>query len=155
MTMTRRPASSVHPNLLLLQQEINRLFERLAALEGSDRRPATEWIPSVDVYECEGKVRIVVEVPGLLPESLTVVYRDGQLTVSGERRDRRPPGIVGFLCMERPHGRFTRTIFLDLPLDIRLAEARLAGGLLILSIPRLKDRRGRETVIHVEREEPS
>ena len=154
MTLTRRPASSA-PNLLLLQQEINRLFERLAALEGSDRGPGTEWIPSVDVYECEGNVRIVVEVPGLLPESLAVVYRDGQLTVSGERRDRRPPGIVGFLCMERPHGRFTRTIFLDLPLDIRLAEARLAGGLLILSIPRLKDRRGRETVIHVEREEPT
>jgi HSP20 family protein len=155
MTMTRRSASTAHPNLLLLQQEINRLFERLAALEGSDRRVATEWMPSVDVYECEGKISIVVEVPGLLPESLTVVYRDGQLTISGERRDRRPPGIVGFLCMERPHGRFTRTIFLDLPLDIRQAEARLAGGLLIMSIPRLKDRRGRETVIRVEREEPT
>jgi HSP20 family protein len=155
MTLTRRPASPAYPNLLLLQQEINRLFERLAALEGSDRRAGTEWVPSVDVYECEGKIRIVVEVPGLLPESLAVVYRDGQLTISGERRERRPPGIVGFLCMERPHGRFTRTIFLDLPLDIRLAEARLAAGLLVMSIPRLKDRRGRETVIHVEREEPT
>jgi HSP20 family protein len=155
MTPTRRPPSSGSANLLLLQQEINRLFERLAALEGAERRAAAEWVPSVDVYECEGKVWIVVEVPGLQPESLTVVYRDGELTVSGERRDRRPAGIVGFLCMERPHGRFARTIFLDLPLDIRLAEARLAGGLLVLSIPRLKDRRGRETMIRVEREESS
>ena len=62
MTVTRRPASSGYPNLLLLQQEINRLFERLAALEGSDRRAGTEWIPSVDVYECEGKIRIVVAI---------------------------------------------------------------------------------------------
>jgi HSP20 family molecular chaperone IbpA len=52
--------------------------------------------------------------------------------------------------MERPRGRFTRSIALDQPLDIRQAEACLAGGLLTISIPRLKDRRGRETVIHVE-----
>lgn len=155
MAVTKRNAASPYPNLLLLQQEINRLFERLAAFEVPDRHAGNEWVPNVDVYECEGKIRVVVEVPGLVPDSLTVVYRDGQLTVSGERRDRRPHGVLGFLCIERPHGRFTRSIFLDLPLDIRQAEARLAGGLLTIAIPRLKDRRGHETVIPVEWEEAS
>ena len=54
--------------------------------------------------------------------------------------------------MERPQGRFTRVIDLDLALDLGAAEAKLRDGLLAITIPRLKDRRGRETVIPVEAE---
>jgi HSP20 family protein len=114
--------------------------------------PATEsWTPCVDVYECDGALTVVMEVPGLSPESLNVSWSNGQLRVSGERRDRRPAGAVAFLCMERPHGRFTRTVALDVPVDVRRAQARLSGGLLTIVLPRLDDRRGRETVIPVER----
>jgi HSP20 family molecular chaperone IbpA len=52
--------------------------------------------------------------------------------------------------MERPLGRFTRSIPLDVAVDLKLAEARLASGLLTITLPRLKDRRGRETVIPIE-----
>jgi HSP20 family molecular chaperone IbpA len=38
------------------------------------------------------------------------------------------------------------------PVDVRAAEAHLAGGLLTVTVPRLKDRRGRITVITVQRE---
>jgi HSP20 family protein len=147
---TIRPATV---DLLLLQQEVNRLFERLSGLSRTERAVSGEWVPSVDVYECEGCVRVVVEVPGLQPESIRVTYREGELTVAGERRERRPQGVTSFLCMERPHGRFSRTIALDAPLDVRQAEARLAGGVLTVLMPRLKDRRGRESVIEVVREQ--
>lgn len=147
---TLRPASM---DLMLLQQEVNRLFERLATLGRPERTAGSEWLPSVDVYECDGCLRVVIEVPGLTPESLRVTFREGELTVSGERRDRRPQGVTGFLCMERPHGRFTRTLALDVSLDVRQAEARLAGGVLTVVLPRVKDRRGRETVIDVVREQ--
>jgi HSP20 family molecular chaperone IbpA len=55
--------------------------------------------------------------------------------------------------MERPHGRFTRTILLDSPVDGPQSAARLQAGLLTITLPRLKDRRGREAVIAVTREE--
>jgi HSP20 family protein len=149
---TLRPPSI---DLMLLQQEMNRLFERLTTLGRPERPAGGEWVPSVDVYECDGCLRVVVEVPGLQPDSLRVTYREGELTVSGERRDRRPSGVTGFLCMERPHGRFTRTVTLDVSLDVRQAQARLAGGVLTVVMPRVKDRRGRETVIDVVREQVS
>ncbi|HEX6739310.1 MAG TPA: Hsp20/alpha crystallin family protein [Vicinamibacteria bacterium] len=106
----------------------------------------------MDVFECEGTLRVVVEVPGLVEDALKVTYRDGHLTISGERRERKPAGAQGFLCMERPHGRFRRSVFLDLPLDVRGAEAHLGNGLLEVRIPRLKERRGRETEISIKRE---
>ena len=77
------------------------------------------------------------------------------MTVTGERRERRPSGALGFLCMERPHGRFRRSVFLDLPLDVRGATAHLGNGVLTVLIPRLKERRGRETEIPIKRETPS
>lgn len=141
-------------DLMLLQQEMNRLFERLATVGRPERAAGGEWAPSVDVYECDGCLRVVVEVPGLQPDSLRVTYREGELTIAGERRDRRPQGVTGFLCMERPHGRFSRTIAVDVSLDVRRAEARLKGGVLTVVLPRVKDRRGRETVIDVVREQP-
>jgi HSP20 family protein len=95
-----------------------------------------------------------VEVPGLTLADLRIAYKNHRLIVTGERRERRPAstGAV-FLCMERPHGRFVRTIPLDQAVDIPQAEASLKEGVLTIVVPRLKDRRGRETVIPIRGEE--
>jgi HSP20 family protein len=132
-------------------QELERLFARLGLPGDGSPAGAEGWTPCVDVFEANGTLTVVMEVPGLSPESLHVSWSNGRLKVSGERRERRPGGVVAFLCMERPHGRFTRTVALDVPVDGRRAQARLSGGLLTIVLPRLDDRRGRETVIPVER----
>jgi len=153
MAVIRKPVRTTHLDLAVLQREVTQLIERLDDFDRS--APAEgEWIPCVDIYEARGKLLIVAEVPGIAAESLKVAFRDRHLVLGGERKERRlPGGVARFLCMERPQGRFTRVILLDIPVDIREAEARLSGGLLTISIPRLKDRRGRETVIPVKRED--
>ena len=78
----------------------------------------------------------MVEVPGLSPESLRVACSNGQLVVSGERRERRAPGVAGFLCMERPHGRFSRAILLDSPVDELSALVKKAGPVCLLCYER-------------------
>jgi HSP20 family protein len=149
----RKPARIVHTDLALLQREINQLVGRLAEIEPSSEQGMGEWRPPVDVYECRGKITIVLEAPGLSADSLRVACRDGKLVIAGERRDQRPAGVAGFLCMERAQGRFTRVLDLQMALDLTAAEARLNSGLLIITIPRLRDRRGGETVIPVQAEE--
>jgi HSP20 family protein len=153
MGLVKKPARAGHPDLALLHQELSQLIGRLVEFDRADRAGLGDWLPSVDVFECRGTLTVVVEVPGLAPDSLRVACSNGQLVVSGERRDRRAPGAAAFLCMERPHGRFTRTILLDSPVDVPQAAAHLQGGLLTITLPRLKDRRGREAVIAVTREE--
>jgi len=152
MPAVKKPSRAGHPDLALLHQELSQLIGRLVEFDRADRADLGEWMPSVDVFECRGTLTVVVEVPGLGPDSLRVGCSNGQLVVSGDRRERRPHGVPGFLCMERPLGRFTRTIVLDSPVDVTQAEARLAGGLLTITLPRLKDRRGREAIIAVIRE---
>ncbi len=150
--MSRRSERITVSAFALLQQEVNDLFERISALDRSELLPTGEWCPAVDVYELRDRLMIVVEAPGLSAESLRVAFRSGSLVVSGERRGRRTAGEVSFLCLERPHGRFQRTIRLDLPLDAAHARATLGKGLLTVAVPRLRERRGQETVLPIERE---
>lgn len=154
MTSTRKAPRPSLTAMSLLQREINQLFARLAEFDRVERGASGEWAPSVDVYESRDRLVVVAEVPGLTAESLRVVCREREIVISGERRERRTAaGTAAYLCIERPHGRFTRTIPLDVAVDVRQAQARLAGGLLTVTLPRLKDRRGRETVIPIEWEE--
>jgi len=150
--MTRRPPRPPASALALLQQEVNELFHRLTMLDRSEHLPGSEWCPPVDVYETRGKLVVTIEVPGLPTESLKVAFHGHNLVLSGERRTPRTPNRVSFQCLERASGRFERVFPLDLPVDIAQAKATLGDGLLTVTLPRLRERRGRENVIPIERE---
>jgi HSP20 family protein len=151
MALTRRAPRASLTALSLLQREIGQLFQRLAEIEHVDRPGSGEWAPSLDVYESKGSLVITAEVPGLSGDSLKVVGREREIVLSGERRERRPVGACSFLCVERPQGRFERTVAFDVAVDLKQARALLKDGVLTLTLPRLRDRRGREVEIPVER----
>jgi len=144
----RRPVSAA----AMLQQEVSALFHRLALLDRTEPLPGAEWCPAVDVFESQDRLVVLVEAPGLPAESLRVLFRDRALVVTGERDVCRNHAGVSYLCLERPHGRFERTIPLEGPLDVSRARAVLSRGLLRVTIPRLRERRGQERVLEVERE---
>jgi HSP20 family protein len=131
---------------------VNDLFQRLSLVDRSDRLPGSEWQPAVDVFESRDRLVVIVEVPGLSPESINVVFRDRAVVVSGVRQAPRPGTGVSFHCLERPHGRFERVLPVDVPVDVGQARATLGKGVLTVTLPRLRERRGRETVIPIERE---
>src|SRR5262245_66521413 len=106
----RRLEAEPITDLAILQREINQLFEKLAEFDRASRPQAELWLPAVDVFECRGNLIVVMEVPGLRADSLKVVAREGALSVSGERRERRPNGAVAFHCLERAQGRFIRDV---------------------------------------------
>jgi HSP20 family protein len=154
MPLTKRAPRTAITDLAFLQREIDQLVGRLAQHDRGESLAAGEWLPSTDVFESRGNLVITVEVPGLTPEGLKISFRNHRVVIAGERRERKPPsGDGAFLCMERPQGRFARTIALDQALDVQKAEARLEAGVLTITIPRLKDRRGRETVIPIQWED--
>jgi len=131
---------------------VNELFQRLALVDRSDRLPGGEGQPAVDVYESRDHLVVVIEVPGLAPESLGVRFRDRAIVVTGTRQAPRPGTGVSFHCLERSHGRFERVLPIEVPVDVNGARATLGNGILTVSLPRLRERRGRETVIPIERE---
>ena len=111
-------------------------------------------MPSVDVYECRGKLMIVVEVPGLSPGvACASPSATGTSSSPASARERAPRGRPASCAWSGRRAASRAWSRLDVPVDVRSAEAHLEGGLLTVTIPRLKDRRGRETVIPVQRED--
>jgi HSP20 family protein len=150
MSVSKRAPRAAVTDLASLQREIDQLLGRLGQIDRGEPTTAGEWSPSTDVFECRGSIVVVLEVPGLTPDNLKIAYKNHRLLISGERRERRPTSSgTAFLCMERSQGRFLRTIALDQAVDISKAEARMESGVLTIIVPRLKDRRGRETIIPI------
>jgi HSP20 family protein len=150
MSVSKRAPRAAVTDLASLQREIDQLLGRLGQIDRGEPATAGEWSPPTDVFECRGSIVVALEVPGLTPDNLKIAYKNHRLLISGERRERRPTSSgTAFLCMERSQGRFLRTIPLDQAVDISKAEARLDSGVLTIIVPRLKDRRGRETIIPI------
>lgn len=86
-------------------ERLHRQFFRPVAMRA--RRPA--WEPPIDIYETPDEFRIIVALPGVEPEHISVSLEDGQLIVSGRRY---LPVDVGaeIQRLEIPYGRFERSI---------------------------------------------
>ena len=126
-----------------LQAELNRLFAGILENQRASLATAAAWDPNVDVLEGPEEVQIIVEVPGLESGDLAAAIHGNQLRIRGVKRvEPRSGGKTKFLCMERFFGEFEKIVPLPAALNINLASAALADGLLLIRIPRvLSDRR--------------
>jgi HSP20 family protein len=146
----KRPRQSPVADLAALQRDVDLLFERLRAAEQRlHPADAAAWSPPLDVYESGDSVVVVVEVPGLPPEALSLQLEGHALVLRGERHARRPAG-GSWLCLERPHGRFERRVELDARFEAAAVSARLTRGLLVVTLQR-RERKPRGIVIEVKR----
>ena len=91
--------------------------------------------PQVDCIRSEepAELRVVVELPGVDPQSIQIVAADRVLVVAGERR--RPEVGGRYQQLEIEYGPFQRRIQLDEPVDPSAATARFENGMLIVVLP--------------------
>ena len=97
----------------------------------------TAWAPNVDVCERAAEIVVFVELPGLDRDDLRISWRDGVLSITGQKR-RQPPesGIARYLCVERTYGPFRRDIAVHLRVDYSRGFAKLENGLLQIHLPK-------------------
>lgn len=138
-----------------LQKEINKLFEQLAHFERTGTELGLgEWFPSVDVIETNDVLVVAVEAPGMSKNELSVVCHGHKLVITGEKRQPKDEKTVNsYLCVERSFGRFERTIYIENAVQLKKAAATLARGVLTITMPKLKDRRGGEFRVNIKEQE--
>jgi len=129
-----------------LTERIARLFSALQeAVETETPLGVGSWSPPVDICENTDKVCVRVELPGVRAEQIKVGLTSTQLRVSGEKKPiKSRQRNVSHLCSERSFGRFNRVVPVRWPICVRDATADLTDGVLIIHIPKIKDRRGAE-----------
>ena len=129
--------------------EIRRAFIELGRAFGLESL-AGECSPPIDVYETDESIEIAVDLPGVEPAALRVLFKGGAVLIVGEKAARRSRGESSFHLVERGFGRFARTVRLTRPCDASRASAVLAEGELRISIPKIAERRGQVVQIQVQ-----
>ena len=135
-----------------LRDRVGRLYAALQEATQADAPPAPgEWLPPVDLCEGEDAIIVRAELPGVRADQIKVALANTRLTLCGEKRKTQSrQRVISHLCSERNYGRFSRTIPLRWTICVKSATAELKSGVLIVRLPKLKDRRGAEFKVPVK-----
>lgn len=133
--------------LVHLQSEMNKVFESLQNLHGSATDQEMGFAPPYDIMETAEGIVVMVDLPGVCPETLEVSAQGGVVTLRGERERTSVPSIVAYHLMERNRGPFRRRFRVEGAVNTHKGEATYERGVLSLRFPRVPDQRGRSVAL--------
>ncbi len=128
-------------------RELDALAQQLAGTAG---RPTA--MP-MDAYRSGEAFLVLFDLPGVDTDSIELTVEQNVLTVHAARN--RPSGEnVEMVASERPHGTFSRQLFLGETLDTEHIDANYDAGVLTLRIPVTERAKPRKVTISSDKREP-
>jgi HSP20 family protein len=122
------------------QLEARMWADACAAMERAERlgrqffhHAKPHWEAPIDVFETEDALTILVAMPGVELDNISVTLNVGTLTISGERPLPQELQEARILRMEIPYGHFERRIDLP-PVPFAISGRHLANGCLMLRL---------------------
>src|SRR3954447_18726125 len=104
---------------------------------------AVEYTPPLDIIETDSSLQIVLDLPGVPPSQIDIVFSRNVLLIAGDKHPARCTETdAAFHIAERAFGRFARAVGVDGAFDAGKAVATLRDGELRIVLPRLQERRG-------------
>lgn len=100
--------------------------------------PRDPWQPSLDVYELENEIHVVVDLAGVERDRVQVTLEGESLHVRGWRKDPAPRKRVRLHQIEIDHGFFQREVRVEPPVDRDRIEATYRDGFLRIRLPKLE-----------------
>jgi HSP20 family protein len=139
-----------------LAEDIRAIFDELeTTLRAEQRATAGECHPALDVFETDEAVEIVMDVSGVAPEALRVVFRAGVVLIAGEKAPPVAHAPQTFHVVEREFGRFARGVRVNGAFDLQRGRAVMREGELTIVLPKRAERRGRPYRIPIEPQRPA
>ncbi len=127
-----------------LFRDLDRLTQQLRGNPvGTATRPA---LMPMDVWREDDTFLVELDLPGINPDSIDVAVDQGVLTVRAERPYAGDEGH-DWVTAERPHGVFSRQLFLGDQLDTDHIGADYTDGVLRLTVPVAKASKPRKIAI--------
>jgi HSP20 family protein len=113
-------------------RDLDRFVQQM--LGDPSRRIATMAMP-MDAYRKGDQFLLQFDLPGVERSSIDLTVDNNTLVVKAERVAPKLSEDTEALVAERPHGTFTRQVFLGDNLDTTKIDAQYDAGVLTLSIP--------------------
>jgi HSP20 family protein len=103
--------------------------------------------PATDVVEDADSITVKVELPGIPKDDVNIMFEDGVLTITGEKKTDREEKDRNFHLIERSFGSFQRALTLPNGVEADKAKASFEDGVLIISIPKTEHAKPRKVEI--------
>lgn len=143
--MRNVPMMRNNDSFLDLRREIDRLFEDFwstpTLLANAAASPV--WAPAVEFDEEDNHYLLTMEVPGISRDDLKIEFVNGQITISGERKQKEKNGKYS----ERRYGKFYRSFTLPNEVDADRVEAQYQDGVLRVYVPKAETAKPRQIKI--------
>ena len=99
-------------------------------------KPATNWVPAVDIIEEKEEILLRADVPGVSPDDVEISLEKGVLTISGDRKPAELGEDSDLRRSERASGKFSRRFTLPETADADRVSAKIRDGILEIVIPK-------------------
>jgi HSP20 family protein len=107
--------------------------------------------PKVDVVDDEKSIRLIAELPGVRKEDVKILFENGILSVSGEKKNELETNEeINVIRNERLFGKFERKFNLFEDINPDKITAKFEHGLLKISIDKLVPEKPKERIIEVK-----
>jgi len=142
--------------LLNIEREFNKLFnsfgKRLGMGEAGspDEYENAVWVPLTDIKEDKEKYFLMLDLPGVSKEEVKVGFSNGQLSVSGERKQEKESKDSKFHRVERAFGRYYRSFTLPQKIKEDKIEAEFEDGQLKITVPKAEEAKPKELEIKIK-----
>jgi HSP20 family molecular chaperone IbpA len=108
--------------------------------------PGLVFTPQVDIFETEKDITLLADVPGVKPDKVNIDLRENILTITADIEPVEGSDEED-VVVEYETGRFYRQFTLSEVIDQSKIDAKLAEGVLRLSLPKVEKAAPRKIAI--------
>lgn len=111
-------------------------------------KPGPVFIPPVDIYEIDGNIVLMADMPGVKKDDLNIDLREDTLTLSGEIKPFEDAEETDLL-IEYDVGQYYRQFTIPELIDRDKINAELKNGVLTLTLPKAEAAKPKQIAVKV------
>jgi len=117
--------------------EMQKIQQRMSEITAeSDVNEKDVMVPLADVKETDTSIVVSMDLPGVDKKDVEISVTDDELRVSAKRQAETEIEEKGYHKHERSFARFERTVKMPVAVKGEEAKARLADGVLVVTLPK-------------------
>ena len=117
--------------------------------KGERTRTTPVYIPRADIFETEGQVIVIADMPGVSESSVDITLEKNTLTIRGQVEPESNPEYT-LSYAEYGVGDYERSFVLSNKIDQERIEASVKNGVLRLLLPKQEEAKARKIQVKAE-----
>lgn len=140
-----------------IEKEFDSLFRsfrnRFESTEENDSNKELDnavWMPLTDIAENDDNYILRLDLPGIEKNDVKISYSDGELSISGERRQEKESKDSKYHRIERSYGKYYRSFTLPEKINADKIDAEFNNGQLTITVPKSEETKPKEIEVKVK-----